>query len=601
MLKDLLSKLGASTKTTVGVAITPNVGLEMIEIDEASRMIIKYAFRPLEYSSSLREIADYGKLKDGLEEMFAELDIPVTSNIVVSMPNVYFGTITLPVLLPDDAITNAIVSEVEQSYIFKRSEPLVSWSDVSVNSASDSRFIAYSAIQKSAIDSVLEVFDSLGAKVVAIENSYNSLFRALSYLNLSNLQMKDGVTWNLMIVMPNSYAIISMVGKRPVDYFEEPLALKTFQDEEIYNAIKTSAQMTLMGLPAAYLVIVSETDLVSAEILSMKLPFDGTVNFVESNKFSQKEFMPVSLEVIQSNIPMITISSIGVATRQFSDYPLKLNFVQREDAEVEDVTEYPKITLGNSEIELTPDFVRKFAAICAVVILVPLFVVLTVLNNIVYPNANSRLQAAENAINENKDKIQQFKEANNNVSFDIYSVITDNIEKNKAKLTNFRALEYSIPQDLWVTYFETDGDARIDIKGTTGDTQNVYTFYKNLKQIVNNSNIMLKRLELSENALDTMALSYAIGKRYYQFEITDMPRIQSTSSLDDLAQKNSNPEAKRKSLFELGQPWTVTEDENNENGNNNEYNNNNNDNNNVPQGNGQSGLPENLQKIENFQ
>ena len=47
---------------------------------------------------------------------------------------------------------------------------------------------------------------------------------------------------NLMIIMQNSYAILSMVGKRPVDYFEEPLALKSFQDEEIYNAIKSQSK-----------------------------------------------------------------------------------------------------------------------------------------------------------------------------------------------------------------------------------------------------------------------------------------------------------------------------------------------------------------------
>ena len=70
---------------------------------------------------------------------------------------------------------------------------------------------------------------------------------------------------------------------------------------------------------------------------------------------------------------------------------------------------------------------------------------------------------------------------------------------------------------------------------------------------------MLKRLELSENALDTMALSYSIGKKYYQFEISNMPRTQS-ASLAEAAQQNTDQEAAKRSLFELGQPWLIPDD-----------------------------------------
>src|SRR5574344_929492 len=133
MLEELLAKLGASTRITVGISISPNVGLEMIQVDSNTGSIIKYSCRPLDYNSSLREISDYDQFKISVEEMFSELNIPKTSNVVISLPNVYFGTITLPTLLPDDGITNAIISEVEQSYIFKRAEPIISWSDVSVS------------------------------------------------------------------------------------------------------------------------------------------------------------------------------------------------------------------------------------------------------------------------------------------------------------------------------------------------------------------------------------------------------------------------------------------------------------------------------------
>lgn len=605
MLEELLSKLGASTRITVGVSVSPNVGLEMIQVDSATGTIVKYSYRPLEYNTSLREIKDYEQFKVGLEELFEELNIPKTSNIVLSLPNVYFGTITLPTLLPDEGITNAIISEVEQSYIFKRSEPVTSWSDVSVNTASDSRFIAYSAIQKSSVDSILEICASIGCKVTSIENSYNSLFRALSYLKITETQMQDNNTsWNLMIIQQNSYAIISMVGTRPVDYFEEPLALKTFVDEEIYNAIKTSAQLTLMNLPANHLVIVSETDLVSAEILSLKLPFDGKKSFLESNKFSQKELMPTSLNILQNKVQMITADAIGAGIWLFHQYPLKINFAQKGDGESDfdddSLEEYPKINIGTLEVELTPSFIKKIALIAALAILLPLLIVLFFLNSVIYPKTNSQIQDLDAQIEAQKLKIKQQKDASQNVSFDTYTSINSTIHNNKNKLAYFRALEYSMPSNLWITYYETNNEGQVDIKGTTTSTQNVYSFYKNMRQMINSSNITLKRLELSDTALDTLALSSASGSRYYQFEITNMPNITSSTrkSLNDMA-TNSNNQEPRKSLFELGQPWLQTEiDNNNPNNNGNMPMQNAPQSMPMPQNN--NGLPPNLQKIEDM-
>ena len=42
MLNQLLSQLGATTKITVGVAMSPGIGLEMIEINPKTKTIEKY-------------------------------------------------------------------------------------------------------------------------------------------------------------------------------------------------------------------------------------------------------------------------------------------------------------------------------------------------------------------------------------------------------------------------------------------------------------------------------------------------------------------------------------------------------------------------------
>ena len=83
--------------------------------------------------------------------------------------------------------------------------------------------------------------------------------------------MKDFVTWNLMVINQNSYSVLSMAGKSVISYYEEPLALKSFSGEEVYNAIISSSTLTLTTNPANWLYIISETDLVSAEVLSKKV------------------------------------------------------------------------------------------------------------------------------------------------------------------------------------------------------------------------------------------------------------------------------------------------------------------------------------------
>ena len=64
------------------------------------------------------------------------------------------------------------------------------------------------------------------------------------------------------------------------------------------EAIITSVKITLQTTNANYLYIVSETDMVSAEVLSMKIPYDGSIKFLESNKYVQNPLMPASYNIL---------------------------------------------------------------------------------------------------------------------------------------------------------------------------------------------------------------------------------------------------------------------------------------------------------------
>lgn len=558
MLEAFLSKLGASTRITIGVSISPSVGLEMAEIDPLTNTVSKYSHRPLEYNHSSRDIVDYDEFEASLGELFDELNIPPRSNIILSVPNVHFGMINLPLLLTDEAITNAIISEVEQSYIFKRQEPVVSWAEVSSNTDTENRTLAYTAIQKDTLDKILEACDHVGCKLTGIENSYASLLKALHASDLTKEQMKENITWNLMVVGQNNYAIISMLGKKIMEYYEEPLALKSFVNDEIYNAITISAQLTLSGLPANYLFIVSETDLVSAEVLSMKISAEGTINFLECNKFTPNELLPANLNILPKRALQITPEVIGATVYPFSDYPLKLNMIQEKLSDsnsLEEDLESPRINIGNLEIELTPDFIKRLALIVSAIFILPILVLSFFIGKVVVPKEQTKLDGINTKIEQVNKDIAKYNDTEKNNTFDIKSTIDKILQQNKTKLSYYSALGVSIPSKLWITYYVMNGGGRVDIKGEAKDVKNVYIFYKSLKQLVNNSNIRLYKLEIPSDSIDDIVANSSPSKTY-EFEITNMtedelnPPDASNKSGDATQQSGQNQDDK-KSIFSI--------------------------------------------------
>jgi len=527
MIKDFLKKLGANTKITIGVSVSPGVGLEMIEIDSATKTVNKYGCKPLEYNHSAREISDYTLFQEALSELFEELQIPKKSNVIVTIPNVHFGMVGLPLLLTDDAVSNAIISEVEQSYIFKRQDPLVGWVEVSSNINTEKRNLAYTAIQQTAMDGIKAACGEVGCTLVSVETSYSSFLKALYYAELTKEQMKENITWNLMIVGQNNYSIFSMVDKKIIEYYEEPLALKSFVDDEIYNAILTSAELTLAGIPANYLFIASETDLVSAEVLSLKLPFEGTVKFLECNKYSQKELLVTNLNILPNLALKITPEAIGSAIYTFCDFPIKFNLTgQKEQSTAGALAtsapgDYMRIKLGNVEIELTPDFLKKLCLIIFVVLVVPAFVISLILENYVVTE-QGKLGEISSQVTTKTAEITKLTQSASAGTFDIKSATDKITAQNRSKLLYYSAVGMSTPNKLWISYYMSNSTGGIDLKGKSTDVESIYTFYKGVKQLVNNSNIRLHKLEVEKGSVDDVISGSSSGPKFYEFEITNM-------------------------------------------------------------------------------
>lgn len=523
-LNSILSQLGVGSKDTVYLSVTPGIGLELIQLDIQSRTVKNYAYRPLEYNEALRELSDIEGFKNAVTELFNELKVPLKSSVVLNLPMVLFGSKELPLLLADDAVTEALTSEVEQSYIFKRYEPVISWTDASNSQSGDLRKLFYSAIQKNVIDDIKNALNELGITLAGIETSLTSILKALAFTGLAAEQMKDNVSWNLMLISQNGYSICSMIGKNIVDYYEEPLAIKSFEGDEIYNAINASAQITLMSYPANYLYVISETDMVSAELLSKRLQADGIINFWENNTFKKQDALPVSLEVLEETAHKISLEAIGVAVGNNVNMPIKFNFMSGSSSEglSDDPNEPVHVVLGSSEFDISPNAARNIAVAFTIVILIPAIIAFLVVPMIankkqaLLDDVNSRLQQTDAEIKRLQE--EQNKQNNFDVNAEIKKVLTDN----RAKLMAYTALGEAVPKNLWVTYFVAKDDGKFDIKGDSSNVEDIYLFFRNMKDSLISTKLRLHKLEMKSDSVDDAVTIDPNQPTDYEFEVTNM-------------------------------------------------------------------------------
>ena len=544
---DFISSLTAGNRPDVYLSVTPGIGLELIQVDDASRTVKNYTYRPLAYNESLREIANLDDFKKVLAEMFEELKISPKCNITLCLPTVLFGSIEMSLMLGDEAITGAITSEVEQSYVFKRHDPIVQWMDSNTNSG-ENRKLFYSAVQQLVVENISAALTEMGAALVDVEMSLAATLRALDYTGLAAEEMKDGVTWNLMTVNSNGYTLVSMSGKQIVDYYEEPIAVKSYEGDEIYNVISSSAQITLISYPANYLLVISDTDSVSAELLAKNLNVECTIEYIENNKFKRKEFLPASLDVLPDNVLKISLQAIGTAITKTSDYPISFNFLATTGGDSVIQVETVKIPIGENVYEITPNMATVVSVVISAIIFIPVLIAFLLL-----PQIQAQKQAELDELNANikqvEKQIAELKEQQQIAGkFNIKSEINKVLVNNRIKLMSYSAIGESVPPELWLTYFLTEGNGNISIKGGATTVEDVYLFFKNVKEYLVKSDLKLQKLEMQSDNVDEFMQNLPVT---YDFEISNVSAPAATSS-DDKGKGGKGSKNNKKSKGKKG-------------------------------------------------
>lgn len=509
-MNNFLAKLKPDTKVTVGISVSPNVGLELIQVDPSTHKIMKYARRDLPYNFPKREIEDYTEFKQNLQDLFNELKIvPQNAKAVLNMPSVLFGHDFLPTVLDDEGVTTALTSKVEETYLFKKEAPVVSWVDVKENNSTEKRYVLYAAMQEEVLNLIQQIFTDLGVTLIAVENTYSSLIKTLEYTEVTkDFAMSHG-SWNILLVSQNSYAVFSMLGYSVIECFEEPLAIKSFNNDEVYVAISQTASAVLDKFPTDKLIIVSESNDVSAELLAMQLKQPGDVIFLECNQYSKEPIMNVDFNILPHYVKAITPEAIGAAIYNYKDFGIKLNFLQKTDYKAPDLIRIGGFDLTQSQI------VTYLALICAVILLVCFGTskaVESYLGNL--QSQNAELDSQQQSLDAELGELQKKK-----TTMDIY-VAAKNIDASlQNKVKYYLAIGADIPAKVWLTSFYADSRGALGVKGSTTEVDDVYLFFRNLKSQVPESDLILSSLSVDDN--DGMLDIEVAKDLVYSFELTN--------------------------------------------------------------------------------
>ncbi|CCZ51531.1 TPA: hypothetical protein CPT98_07265 [Candidatus Gastranaerophilales bacterium HUM_19] len=519
----------------VGVSVTPEVGLEVAQIDFATQTVLKYGIRQLEYDASRREIADLDLFKEALQDLFFELQIPKGTEVVLNIPTVAFKTNDYPAALDEAQISNAIEEELADHYIFKTVEPAVS--AVRLPNASMQFYkIAYTAAQKQMLIEIALGIKDMGYKLVGIDTSVNSVLNALMYKQRVDVSIDS---WVLLIVDSYCCTIITMNGKNYVDTYEERISIgQVLDDAENYSTVVGTVTPILKNLPSKYLCVVSKTNIISAEVLASKLSYTAPIIHQEANCFSKEAFLELGPEVDEKFANIVSLDIIGAAIykdfEQYSD--AHFNLFNKSLGDIYTSEQPPEIMLAGRTIVLTPQLLIFAFVVVAIVIILP-----TVGALLYYANLISTQQNKMAELNQKVQEINQFLKDNENISSDLFDEgdeIRLGLAHNKNIYSYYTIVGTEIPKKLWLTHLKLSD--KTTIEGQADNLESVYAFFRSIKDYNPNSDIKLQKLGLAsktsftpieenvENGdntnsqeFDTDSILTSLNADFYEFIISD--------------------------------------------------------------------------------
>lgn len=481
----MLELFGFKKTTHVGISLSANNFLELICIDKVTKNIVRYAAGNVKYNNAVKEVIDYEEFKDAVGTLFDEAGLdPAQCSVTVSFPNVHFA------IMPNDEngdVMENLQEEVEDLYIFKKNEPSLSYVLLDGSAASGKQNVVYSAIQTKVVAKLIEIFDELGAQLVRVESSYSALLKAVKFHEkFSELFQKEEQT-TIILISQTSCSSFYLLGDVITDYSEEPLAVKSFSPEEVHATISRIAEAAVAKNTSKSLLIISETDEVNAELLSQRIKFSGTIDYINKSVDVNDAFIDqstVDADIDPAAIPYITIEAVGTAVADYDNYPLEINFLppDRIPSNI--------VVIGPYEI----DFL-KFVTFCLVVAIICALLVVGLCLLFVNMQVKSMNESGDDNAREIKVFQEKISKSGSMNQKDMLPILTKILENNKNLIGVYSALATEISDTMYIKRFVSNEIGAIGILGEARTSAGVENFVNNLKE--KDNSLMLAKLAVN--------------------------------------------------------------------------------------------------------
>jgi hypothetical protein len=195
--------------------------LEIVVLHSKTGQLLKTTSISLDgcFNPNNRSIVDPDALQANLKEAYVRLNLPTKAPTTLSIPSSYSRFVALPETLSDEETKLAILSEVERSILFKRTEPCVSWRSLGYLDHEGTRRILYSAYSKPDITCLIDSFQAAGVALAGVDTHLPSVIRGL-YTTGTLLQGEAKQllcilnAGNLMLVVLEGLSILTLVEAR---------------------------------------------------------------------------------------------------------------------------------------------------------------------------------------------------------------------------------------------------------------------------------------------------------------------------------------------------------------------------------------------------
>ena len=529
----------------VGVSVTPEVGLEVAQIDFATRTVLKYGVRPLHYDINRRDIADLDLFKETLSDLLEELQIEKGTSIALNIPTVLFKINDYPAALDEIQTSNAIGEELAEHPLFKENEPVM---DAVRLPSANLQFnkIAYTAAQRTTIAEIVIAIKDLGYKLLAIDSSICSTINSLMYLERLNIEENN--TWVMLLIDSFSCRVLLMNGRNYVDSYEERISIgDVLGDAENYKIVVETVSPILRNLPSKYLCIVSKTNVISAEVLASKIAYSAPIIHQEANSYSKEAFLDLAPDVNTDFARNISLDVIGAAIyREFAPYiDVHFNLFNSSLGEIYLEDQPPEININGRKIVLSQEFLIKAFIVLAVIVIPLTFIVFGYYLNAV---ANQKSVVAD--LDGKIGDVTKFLKDNESISSDLFDEgdeIRIGLEHNKGIYSYYTIVGTEIPKKLWLTHLKLGDNTTVE--GQADNLESVYAFFRSIKDYNPDSAIKLQKLGLAskskvditdDNAdFDTDSILTSMNADFYEFRISDEPEV-SKEQLKKDAGENGN-------------------------------------------------------------